>query len=143
MPNQTAMRKFFFPDSTALSAGAVAPLQENQRITIIDSLRGIALLGILLMNIPFFGMPFQVAENLNIRNEYSGPNYYTWWIVNTGFEGTMRGLFSDSFWCRNSTASFKARTKFCVKKPGRYLLQAFNMVIDFRSDQCFYFFMAR
>jgi len=91
------MRKFFSPDSTALSAGSIAPLPQTARITIIDSLRGIALLGILLMNIPFFGMSHHLAENLNIRNEVSGPNYYTWWIVNTFFEGTMRGLFSILF----------------------------------------------
>lgn len=91
------MRIFRSPGSTALSAGSVAPLQQTERITIIDSLRGIALLGILLMNIPFFAMPFQAAENLNIRNEYSGLNYYSWLVVNVGFEGTMRGLFSLLF----------------------------------------------
>jgi hypothetical protein len=73
------------------------PLSQEDRIEIIDSLRGIALLGILLMNIPFFGQPHNMGYNLNLANEYSGPNYYTWWIVNMGFEGTMRAIFTILF----------------------------------------------
>src|SRR5687767_11965078 len=83
------------PKSVALSSPA-SPLLEN-RITIIDSLRGIALLGILMMNIPFFAMAFQYGFNINLRNEYSGPNYYTWLVINGVFEGTMRALFSLLF----------------------------------------------
>lgn len=73
------------------------PLQQSERLQIIDSLRGIALLGILLMNIPVFGMPWELDLNLYLRNELSGPNYYTWWVVRLFFEGTMRGIFSLLF----------------------------------------------
>ncbi|WP_207492657.1 DUF418 domain-containing protein [Aridibaculum aurantiacum] len=90
------MTKDFAADAPGV-ADLAAPIEQKSRITIIDTLRGIALLGILLMNIPYFGMPHQLAENLDIRGEYSGPNYHTWWIVTTGFEGTMRGLFSILF----------------------------------------------
>lgn len=69
----------------------------EKRIALLDTLRGIALLGILLMNIPYFSMPEQGAQNLNVRLEYSGPNYYTWWAVEGLFEGTMRALFSLLF----------------------------------------------
>ncbi len=79
----------FFRDPDAIDTGSSHnPLVQAERITIIDSVRGIALLGILLMNIPFFSMAFQVGYNLTIRNEFSGPNYYTWWIVN----GFLKGL---------------------------------------------------
>lgn len=94
--------KFFFlqrdplHQSTA-NLSSSAPLAQSDRIEIIDSLRGIALLGILLMNIPGFGLPWSMYFNLNIRNEYTGPNYYTWWIVNGGFEGTMRAIFTMLF----------------------------------------------
>ncbi|MBO9154400.1 DUF418 domain-containing protein [Chitinophaga sp. GCM10012297] len=73
------------------------PLQQSERLQIIDSLRGIALCGILLMNIPYFGMPWMWDFDLRLRNEFSGPNYYTWWIVRLFFEGTMRGFFSMLF----------------------------------------------
>jgi uncharacterized protein len=79
------------------AVAGVTPVAQSERIAIIDSLRGIALLGILLMNIPVFALPRQAILNLNVRNEYSGANYYTWWIVNGGFEGTMRALFSLLF----------------------------------------------
>src|SRR6187549_4249422 len=88
----------FFRDPDAIDTGSShTPLVQAERIAIIYSVRGIALLGILLMNIPFFSMAFQIGENLMVRNEFSGPNYYTWWIVNGFFEGTMRGLFSMLF----------------------------------------------
>jgi uncharacterized protein len=36
------------------SFSGAAPVSQHERIVIIDSLRGIALLGILMMNMPFF-----------------------------------------------------------------------------------------
>ncbi|WP_162946360.1 DUF418 domain-containing protein [Chitinophaga barathri] len=72
------------------------PLQQSERLQIIDSLRGIALCGILLMNIPYFGMPHMMDFDLRLRNE-TGANYYLWWIVRLFFEGTMRGFFSMLF----------------------------------------------
>jgi uncharacterized protein len=56
-----------------------------------------ALLGILLMNIPFFANSYHLYYNLEILKEYSGPDYWCWWGVNGLFEGTMRGIFSMLF----------------------------------------------
>lgn len=85
-----------FRDPGAQTGGAT-PLIQSERITIIDSLRGVALLGILLMNIPAFALSYQMYYNLDVRNEYNDANYYTWWIVNGGFEGTMRAIFTMLF----------------------------------------------
>jgi uncharacterized protein len=76
---------------------SVKPLSAESRISIIDALRGIALCGILLMNIPFFGKSYHLYYNLEILKEYTGANYYCWWMVNGLFEGTMRGIFSMLF----------------------------------------------
>ncbi|MFL5807892.1 MAG: DUF418 domain-containing protein, partial [Flavisolibacter sp.] len=67
----------------------------TERIAILDSLRGIAILGILLMNIPSFGLagnghdPFLFNEN--------SVNYNTWFFVELLPDGTQRALFSMLF----------------------------------------------
>src|SRR5688500_14565812 len=73
------------------------PVRQNERIRIIDTIRGIALLGILMMNMPYFANPAIQSDNLNVMNEYGGRNYYTWLTIGVFFEGTMRGLFSILF----------------------------------------------
>ncbi|MCE6991306.1 DUF418 domain-containing protein [Dyadobacter sp. CY323] len=75
----------------------VQSVRSVERIHVLDAVRGFALLGILLMNIPYFALPEETVSNLNIRNEYSGPNFYAWWIITMFFEGSMRGLFSMMF----------------------------------------------
>jgi uncharacterized protein len=74
-----------------------APVEQTQRIILIDGLRGIAVLGILLMNIPGFGLPYISTSDLTILNEFSGPNFKTWVVVNGILEGSMRGFFSILF----------------------------------------------
>jgi uncharacterized protein len=74
----------------------VGPTQQKDRISIIDSLRGFAILGILLMNIPSFGLPSPIGFDYTVRNE-TGINITTWWGVNLVFDGTQRALFSMLF----------------------------------------------
>ena len=77
---------------------AAAPVSEQERITILDSLRGIAILGILLMNIPSFGLPGGVGHDPSILNE-TGVNYSTWYLVNWIPEGTNRAFLNA---CRDA-----------------------------------------
>ena len=69
----------------------------NGRIHTLDALRGAALLGILLMNIAWFGLPEKTVEDLRIRGEFSGLNFISWWVVEVFFHGSMRGMFSMLF----------------------------------------------
>jgi len=72
------------------------PVLQKERIDILDSLRGVAILGILLMNIP--GFAFSVAgHDPSIKNEYNTINYYIWKLVNWIPDGTQRALFSMLF----------------------------------------------
>lgn len=78
-------------------ASGAAPVSQSERIVLIDSLRGIALLGILLMNIPYFGLPEPAFDNPVLMNEMGTINYKVWYFVNMFPEGTMRAIFSMLF----------------------------------------------
>ena len=75
------------------------PVSQQERITILDSLRGIAILGILLMNIPGFGLPEPLCYgDLSVLNEgRTGLNFKTWYFIELSVAGTQRALFSILF----------------------------------------------
>ena len=73
-----------------------APVSQQERITILDSLRGIAILGILLMNIPGFALPDPVMDDPSVLGE-SGANFKTWYFIDWFMEGSQRALFSMLF----------------------------------------------
>lgn len=72
---------------------AAIPVLQKERIDIIDSLRGVAILGILLLNIT----GFSTAGDPFIRNEYGTVNYKIWFYVSWIVDGTQRALFSMLF----------------------------------------------
>jgi uncharacterized protein len=75
-----------------------APVAQQERITILDSLRGIAVLGILVMNITGFALPAPAYHSdLAVMNEIGTLNQKVWFIVEWGLEGTQRALFSILF----------------------------------------------
>ncbi|MEO6734656.1 MAG: DUF418 domain-containing protein [Ferruginibacter sp.] len=78
------------------SVSFVAPTAQAERLTILDSLRGIAILAILLMNIPGFGLPHIATSDPGIIGE-TGKNYYIWYIIDWVFDSTQRGIFSILF----------------------------------------------
>ena len=85
------------PSTTGMSATAAAPVNQSERIIILDSLRGIAVLGILLMNIPGFAFPQVNRLDNSVLGEWSGPNYYVWYLVEWIMEGSQRAIFSLLF----------------------------------------------
>ena len=74
----------------------LAPVKATERINSLDVIRGIALLGILLMNINGMGLPFSYSDP-TIVGDPGGWNLRVWIINNMLFEGTMRGLFTFLF----------------------------------------------
>ncbi len=82
--------------STLPDTIAAAPVAESERLQSLDTLRGVALFGILLMNITGFGLPFAYGDPTNFGGA-TGPNLWAWITTNMVFEGTQRGLFSLLF----------------------------------------------
>lgn len=81
--------------STPVVTPVAAPVTEAQRVQLIDALRGFALLGILLMNIPGFSMPNYYSEAF--RNDPTNINFWVRAVINVFFEGKMRALFGMVF----------------------------------------------
>ncbi len=74
-----------------------APVSQKDRIIILDALRGIAILGILLMNIPGFALPDPAYNDPSILKEIGTVNYKVWYFIDWFMEGSQRALFSMLF----------------------------------------------
>ena len=72
------------------------PTASTERISSMDIIRGVSLLGILLMNITGMGL-FKAYGDPTNSGGATGLNLTVWWITNLFFEGTMRGMFSMLF----------------------------------------------
>ncbi|MDQ3079193.1 MAG: DUF418 domain-containing protein [Pseudomonadota bacterium] len=68
----------------------------SQRLESLDFIRGCALFGILMMNIVGMGLG-SAYDNPTIAGGATGINLWTWLVINIGFEGTQRALFSILF----------------------------------------------
>lgn len=67
------------------------------RILTLDIVRGVAVMGILAMNIYAFAMPMGAYFNPNVYGGDSGINLAAWYTDFVLFDGKMRGLFSLLF----------------------------------------------
>jgi len=79
-----------------LTSNELKPTKNQARINALDVIRGIALLGILLMNINGMGLPFSY-EDPSVLGHTEGLNFSVWFANELFFEGTMRGLFTILF----------------------------------------------
>lgn len=77
-------------------SAAPEPVAREDRIGLLDALRGIAVFGILLMNIVGYGLPYAYEDPTNWGGS-SGANLLFWRLDTLLFEGTMRGLFTLLF----------------------------------------------
>ncbi len=84
------------PDE-APSAERTAPVAEAQRISALDSLRGLALLGILVMNIPFFAFSGAIWFSPPIAGGFEGLDYATWLGSHLAFDMKMMSIFAMLF----------------------------------------------
>ncbi len=78
-------------------APAVGPVRPEERVSSVDVLRGVALLGILAMNIASFGAPGSVYSNPQAGRDDWGLNDFLWTFNHLIFDTKMMSLFSMLF----------------------------------------------
>ncbi|HEX8381229.1 MAG TPA: DUF418 domain-containing protein [Allosphingosinicella sp.] len=74
-----------------------AATEPPPRIATLDIVRGIAVMGILAMNIVAFAMPFQAYLNPMAYGLENGADFASWVVSFIFVDGKMRGLFSFLF----------------------------------------------
>jgi uncharacterized protein len=100
-------------DAPAPAAAAAAPT----RIATLDIVRGIAVMGILAMNIVAFAMPFQAYMNPTAFGLESQADLGSWLFSFILIDGKMRGLFSFLFGA--STLLVIERARAAGESPAR------------------------
>lgn len=112
--------------SEAAQAGP-APVEAGRRIKTLDVLRGLAILGILAVNAPFFAAPWQTAINPNLEPlSIEGGAAWPWFVPHVFFEAKFITLFSllfgASLFLVGGERSDKERGKVLHRRLGWMLL---------------------
>ncbi len=73
------------------------PVPQSERQVLLDVLRGFALLGILMMNIQLFAMPFAAYSNPTAYGSLDGLNYGVWFVSHVFFDQKFMTIFAMLF----------------------------------------------
>jgi uncharacterized protein len=84
-------------ESSPAPVRRAAPVLLAERISSLDFLRGIAVLGILLMNIQAFAMPAAAYMNPTAYGDLTGINYWVWWCTHVLGDQKFMTMFSILF----------------------------------------------
>jgi uncharacterized protein len=84
-------------ESLPLSIHQSSPITGRERIVSLDVLRGVAVLGILLMNIVAFSMVTSAYELPTIYNDMEGADWWTWLTLHYLADTKFMSIFSILF----------------------------------------------
>lgn len=87
------LKPTFMNDAQKPAKGIAIPTKESNRLEHIDIIRGVAILGILLMNILIFGLPEHDFASVHGWLDGSPLNEVYRIVTVVFFDGNMRGLF--------------------------------------------------
>lgn len=73
------------------------PVGEGERVSSVDTLRGFALFGILVVNITFFSQPFVAFMSPHLIGGFTGLNFATWTLTQLLFTEKFISIFSMLF----------------------------------------------
>jgi len=73
------------------------PTPPSERIVSLDALRGVALLGILLINVWVFAMPEATLTNPTAYGDFTGANYWAWFAGHVFAQNKFITIFSALF----------------------------------------------
>lgn len=83
--------------SATESRSTSTPVVQSERIESLDALRGLALLGILVMNIQAFSMIFAAYMNPHAYGDLTGSNYLVWLLSHVLADRKFMTIFSMLF----------------------------------------------
>ncbi len=81
----------------SLSPAAAGPVQSDERIVSLDMLRGVAVLGILVMNVYAYAMPFIAYNNPLLMGGLEAHNIGTWFFTHIFFDQKFLSIFAILF----------------------------------------------
>src|SRR5262245_18669431 len=108
---------------------SVAPVAAQERIVSVDALRGVALLGILLMNIIVFGLPLNAYSDPTAAGGHTGLNLAFWYANQIFFEGKMRALFSMLFGAGVVLLTRRAEERDDLRPRGVYYRRTLWLIV--------------
>ena len=76
------------------SSSQINPVKLSERLYSVDVIRGVALLGIFMINIEMFAQPLEKLVNPSLSGDFVGLNYYFWLLKEFIFTTKMWSLFS-------------------------------------------------
>lgn len=106
----------------------ISPVQFNERIKSLDILRGIAILGILVMNIQSFSMPEAAYINPLVYGDLQGINKWTWIFSHLFADQKFMTIFSLLFGAGIILITDKAVTK-TGKSAGLHYKRTFWLLV--------------